>query len=267
VNEHRGPLWLPLLRRLSEECATWLVWKNADAALAGKGDVDSTADAVELPRIETIFRRWARDVGAVGWVRCSHIQGVDLFYAIVPGETVELLELDVMTVQPLRGWPVLKAGMLLPLAVDDPRGFRRLREGAEAALLLLLNGLRPWGRLDEATVREKALRGRIASDLDGVKELCSRLPSPSGRLLLRLAEGLVAGRWDRAAALQLEAASFARALGSPRYALARARTKLRGGPVCSLSSASLDGRRIRGDIRDFLARAAAQHSRHEVWTT
>jgi hypothetical protein len=260
-------MWLPLLRRLSEECATWLVWKNADAALVGEGDVDAAALPAELNRIEEIFRQWARDIGAVGWLRCSHLQGKDLFYAVVSGEREELLELDVMTVQPFRGWPVLEASTLLPLTVDDPRGFRRLRPGAEAALVLLLNGLRPWGRMDRAAIREKSLPERLADDLDGVKELCSCLPGPGGRLLLRLADAVVAGWWDRAAALQLEAVSFAHALGSPRYALARARVRLRGGRVCSLTSASQDGRMVRGHAGDFLRLATADHPRHEVWTT
>jgi hypothetical protein len=258
--------WLPLLRRLTDECPSWLVWKNADAALAGKGDVDSAALPAELDLIEEIFRRWARDIGAVGWLRCSHLEGQDSFFTAVSADT-ELLQLDVMRVYPFRGSPIVRARTLLPLAVDDPRGFRRLRPGAEAALLLLLNGLRPWGRVDWTAIREKSLPGRLAGDLDGVKELCSRLGGGSGRLLLRLAEALVAGRWDRAAALQLEAVSLVRALGSPRYALGRARVRLRGGRDCSLTSAPLDGRMVRGHVGDFLRLVAADHPRHEVWTT
>jgi hypothetical protein len=266
VSGHRDQLWLPLLRRLSEECASWLVWKNADAALAGKGDVDSAALPTELDRIEEIFRQWAWDIGAVGWLRCSHLQGVDLFYAVVSGERAELLELDVMTVQPFRGWPVLEASTFLPLAVDDPRAFRRLRPGAEAALLLLLNGLRPRGRMDRAAIREKSLPERLAGDLEGVRAICSRLPHLSGRLLLRLANAVVDGRWDRAAALGLEGLSLACALFSPRFALARARAWLRGGRVCTLTSAAHDGRRIAGDLGKFLACAGAEHPRHEVWS-
>jgi hypothetical protein len=266
MSERRDLVWLPLLRRLSEECRGWLVLKNADAALAGEGDVDCMATCDQVYRIEEIFRQWARDIGSIGWLRCSHLEGVELFYAVVSGDREELLELDVRTVQPFRGWPIVNANTLLPVAVDDPRGFRRLRAGAEAALLLLLNGLRPWGRADWTAIREKSLPGRLAGDLDGAKELCSRLGGASGRLLLRLAEALVAGRWDRAAALQLEAVSFVHALGSPRYALGRARVRLRGGRVCSLTSASLDGRKVRGHAGDFLRLAAADHPRHEVWT-
>ena len=37
----RPPPWLPLLRRLTELSPAWGVWKNADRAIAGYGDIDS----------------------------------------------------------------------------------------------------------------------------------------------------------------------------------------------------------------------------------
>ena len=48
----RTALWLPLLRRFTELSPRWVVWKNADAALAGVGDIDAAAPESDWPALE-----------------------------------------------------------------------------------------------------------------------------------------------------------------------------------------------------------------------
>ena len=53
----RTAVWMPLLQGLTEPSPGWLVWKNAESALTGTGDIDAAADETDWPVIEAEVRR------------------------------------------------------------------------------------------------------------------------------------------------------------------------------------------------------------------
>lgn len=249
-----GKLWLPLLRELTASCPSWLVWKNAEQALEGRGDVDGAARAADLPRIVQAFARWARDRGAPRTFLCRHIPGKTLLFC--SGSDRALAELDVMEWIAFRGGLVTRATDLAPLAVLDPLGFRRLRPGAEAALLLMFNGIRPGGRPNAAALLQKRLPARLSGDMEGVA-LATR--TVGGSLLARLASAVAVGSWDRRAALLLEASGVVRSVARPLRLARRLYVRMRRGRVCPLAAAVREGRHIKGDVADWLRRAERDH--------
>src|SRR5450756_1554664 len=139
----RSALWLPLLRRLTTATATWAIWKNADSALAGPGDIDAAATISEWDDVEQEFVRWAAalDLGLV--VSCRHIPGGRNLIA-VPEELSAFLELSIKHDKTYHGSSLFVVEDLAPLVEMDTRGFRRVRAGAEGVFKLVLNGAK-WG--------------------------------------------------------------------------------------------------------------------------
>lgn len=257
-------LWLPLLQELTRSCPSWLVWKNADEALRGKGDIDSTARPEEVHVAASAFASWAGAVQAEATFLCRHVPGKTLMFAVLTEPTARLLELDVMVAQAFRGATLVSADVLRPLAVLDPRGFRRLRPGAEALSLLLFNGIRSGGAADLSALVSKSIAERLRRDVGGVDALCRRLPPVRGSLARRLAGAVMEGRWDRGAALGFEGASLASAMLAPAVALGRARFRrgLKKGATCVLSSVAQAGRVIPpARLQAFLDQAAREHPR------
>jgi hypothetical protein len=252
-------LWLPLLRQLTDACPGWLVWKNADEALAGKGDIDSAATPAEVPQVSAVFASWAGSIGAEGVFVCRHIPGKHLLFAALDTPEPRLLELDVMMVQPFRAAPLVTADVLPPLSIIDPRGFRRLRPGAEALLLAVLNGIGTGGRPNSQAIQAKSLPSRLAGDPEGVEGLCARLPGRRARLVRRVAHAVALGGWDRRAAVGLEMLSIVAATMRPAWSWNRIKGRVKGGRVCTLTAAAMDGRTIRGDFQLFLERAQREH--------
>ena len=141
LNRDRTQLWLPLLQRLSEVCPSWLVWKNADSAFTGTGDIDSAAPDGEWQNIEREFRAWATQQEIGPAIVCRHIPG-GLNLVAVPMDGSTLLEVGVKANKLWRGSILFVLDDLLPLVEWDQRGFRRVRPGAEGLFKLLLNGVR-----------------------------------------------------------------------------------------------------------------------------
>jgi hypothetical protein len=219
VGSERWDLWLPLLRGLTAATPHWAVWKNVDSALIGTGDVDSAAPKGVWPVIDRTFRTWAieRELGPV--FACTHIPRTLNHFALLPG-TTDLLQLEVKSGATYRGSVLFRAEDILALSMDDPRGFRRLRPGAEGVLKLLTNGARRGGRPDWDGLRDKDVVALLEEDPDGVAAMIDRL-GPAGDAV-RAAVGAVRdGGWDRRAMLRAEGWAVAKALVQPHVVAER----------------------------------------------
>jgi hypothetical protein len=212
-------LWVPLLRRLTDDFPSWGLWKNADAALAGHGDFDSTAPVADWDAITMAFRDWAgaHDHGPVA--ACRHVPGV-LFLVAVDRASSKLLELDVNARKYFRGWTLFCPENLAPLMEIDERGFRRVRPGAEGVILLTQNGLRWGGRPDRAGLQRKQVAEILRRDPAGVRA-AARLFGPAAATLCSAAERVAEGGWDRRAMMTVEAWALLRAVAQPHIALTR----------------------------------------------
>lgn len=145
---------MPFLKRLTVLCPDWGIWKNADAALSGSGDMDSAAPTRDWDVILREFRRWASENELGPVTACRHVHGV-LFILTLDKKRSTFVELDVNARQYFRGWTMFRAEDLAPLMELDERGFRRLRPGAEGVMLLLGNGARWGGRPSSAERRKR----------------------------------------------------------------------------------------------------------------
>jgi hypothetical protein len=258
-HEDRALLWLPLLRRLTDVSASWGVWKNVDAALAGDGDIDAAAPETDWPVIEREFRRWASEHALGPVIICHHIPG-GLNLVAVPSTMPTLLEVGVKARRIWRGATLFVLDDLKPLMVLDSRGFRRLRPGAEGLFKLLLNGTRWDGRPNRDGLRIKRVAELLLDDPAGA-QLAAQLLGPAADAVMRAAQRAAAGDWDRRAILKVEGWALLRALRSPVLAAKRARFRLRTTTTCPVVSTLLrDHRRIPADRETWLRRVAANHA-------
>jgi hypothetical protein len=256
--EDRSSLWLPLLRRLTEASSWWVVWKNVDSALSGTGDIDAAAPEADWPIIEHEFRHWATELELGPVIVCHHIPG-GLNLVAVPSTMPTLLELGVKARRIWRGTTLFVLDDLKPLMVLDPRGFRRLRPGAEGLFKLLLNGARWDGSPNRDSLRTKRVAELLREDPGGAS-MAARLFGPARGAVLYAAQRVAAGEWDRRAILTVEGWALLRALGSPVVAAKRARFRLRARATCPVISTLLgDHRRIPDDREAWLRRVAASH--------
>ncbi|MGH2791926.1 MAG: hypothetical protein ACRDJ0_13215 [Actinomycetota bacterium] len=249
-------MWLPLLARLTERFPDWGLWKNADSALMGEGDFDSTAPESDWERIAEEFSDWAAGHSLDPVAACRHVQGV-LFLVAVDQESGTLFELDVNARKYFRGWTVFRPSDLRPMMEIDDRGFRRVRPGAEGVTLLTQNGLKWGGRRNEEGLRRKRVVEFLASDPEGVAA-AARLFGGAEDAILRAARALVAGHWDRAAMLQVEGRALLGALGEPEIVLSRFRAKRVKKHCQLLRTIFVDGRTIKGDINIWVERVARE---------
>jgi hypothetical protein len=253
MNHVSEPPWLPLLRQLTSVDPAWGVWKNADRALEGEGDIDSVAPKDAWPALVDEFRRWARESRIGPVVACSHAPGTLVVVGCAGRTPTRLLQLDVYE----RVAGVADASALEPVMEKDPRGFRRLRPGAEGLLLLL------------AITRRGARRPRSAHDLERVAQLVTDDPDGArcvasclgdvGPRALAGATAVAAGRWDRRPMLALEFGYLVRALRDPRPRAAWLAFVLRGRRRCPVLLALARGRVVPGDLAAWLDEVARSH--------
>jgi hypothetical protein len=259
----RSAIWLPLLRRLTEVSPHWVVWKNADAALSGTGDIDAAAPEHDWPIIEREFREWAAmyELGPV--VVCHHIPGGLNLVAVPPGMAT-FLEVGVKARRIWRGATLFVLDDLKPLMVLDPRGFRRLRPGAEGLFKLLLNGARWDGGANWDALHTKCVPALLRDDPEGTR-LAARRFGFAQAAAVRCAERVAAGEWDRGAMLTLESWALLRAARNPTVLANRARFRLRAEAVCPVVSALLrDHRRIPADRTSWLRTVATNHTVYDT---
>ena len=255
------PPWLTLLRRLTEVAPRWAVWKNADFALAGEGDIDSVAPRMDWPLIAREFRSWAalNDLGPV--FACTHIPiGVEI--VAVPPTSETLVELGAKARRIFRGSTIYTAEDFVPFMEMDGRGFRRLRPGAEGLFKLILGGLRRNGLPLWDQLIAKNVPDLLRHDPEGVRAAAhilgvARAPGVAA------AEAVARGEWDRAAVLFVQARSLVKCALEPEM-LAR---KLHYQTVVKRRCPFLrvlfkEHRRIPAD-RDRWLREVAQE--HRLW--
>lgn len=216
----RAALWLPLLRRMTGRFPKWCVWKNAESALYGHGDVDSLAPPEDWPEIEAVWVEWLRENGLGPAVVCRHVPQGPHFVALQDGSS-HLVQFDVKERITLRGATLMRVEDLAPMAERDERGFRRIRPGAEGVIKLVYNALRPGGRKSPEGLRMKRVPELLAADPEGVEEAARRLFGPVAPALRRAVEAVVQGGWDRPAMLGVEAWFLARSVAEPGTALGR----------------------------------------------
>ncbi len=254
-----GALWLQLLRQLTDETTTWMVWKNADSALSGAGDVDAAASPREWAIVERDFRRWAfaNDLGPI--TACPHIPG-GLNLIAMPHDADAFLEMGVKERRSFRGSQMFAVDDLQPLTELDPRGFRRLRPGAEGLFKLFLNGMRPGGRCDDAGLRAKRVRELVRADRDGARA-AALLFGPAAGAALDAADAAAGGQWDRGAALRVETWCLARGVADPGLLARRLGFRAFARQRCPIVAALLgDRRRMPGDRARWLHEVGREHA-------
>lgn len=257
----RTELWLPLLRRLTEVAPSWMLWKNAESAFTGIGDIDAAAPVEDWPVIEREFTAWAEAAGVGPVVVCRHIPG-GLNLVAIPDGSATFLEMGVKARRIWRGATLFVLEDILPMAVTDPRGFRRLRPGAEGLFKLLLNGTRRGGREDAAAMEVKGVRTLLQADPEGVVVAARRFGFARQAALVG-ARRAAAGGWSRPAMLVLEGWALLRAISHPAVTIARLRFRRSARTTCPVVEAILgQGRRIPDDRDAWLETLARDHQIH-----
>lgn len=258
----RTALWTPLVQTLTREFPDWTIWKNADAALAGSGDIDSAAPARDWDAIVLAFRRWAHDCGLGPVIECRHPPRT-MFLVALDESRRTFLELDVLGRKYFRGGTLFRAEELVPLSQLDGRGFRVIRPAAQALILLLCNGLRWGGRPDFAGIRKRNITALLEVDFAGVREAARCLHLPEEAVLVAV-QGLLNGEWERRSMLKIEGSALLRSFGEPRIVASRARFRAFSKKGCPLLRAIFYGDRIiPGDADEWLREVRRDHRVYE----
>jgi hypothetical protein len=265
VEEGRADLsdvWLPLLRRLTSRLPLWGLWKNADAALSGSGDIDTTAPTSDWDAITEEVVRWARehDLGPVA--QCRHVYGV-LFILVMDRKNRTFFELDVNDRKYFRGWTMFRPSGLAPFMEIDERGFRRVTRGMEGVILLVQNGLRWGGRPNPAGMRKRRIPELLADDPDGVRRAAA-LFGGARPALAAAAEAVARGRWNRTAMLAVEAWAVLHALAAPGIVFGRVRSRPIKRRCPLLRTIFIDDRRFPEDAEEWLRQVSRTHPVHHV---
>lgn len=233
------------------------VWKNADAGLAGEGDIDLAVPRADWPRVTEIFRRWGASQGLGPVVVCRHVPGSLVLVALDPSGG-PFAQLDMRGTARLRGAPAFSAEALDPHMVVDPRGFRRLRPGVEGVLKLALVGFGRGGAPRPEKIRRERIRELLAADPEGALEGAATLGIAVGPLR-RAAAAAAAGGWDRRALLLVEGRAALSALHHPRGLVDRARERQAKHRCPVLRAGILNARRVPGDPEAWLGRVRRDH--------
>jgi hypothetical protein len=218
--------------------------------------VDSVASEQEWPMVVRELRTWARQEGLGPVIQCRHFSGLLILVACAGERPTRLLQLDVYSRHLFRGAPVVTADELVPLTRLE-EGYRRVRPGAEA-LLLLLRQLPRGGRTPSPAARAPILE-LLATDPAGAAELAALLGFPP-----RALRTLQNGGWDRGSSLAFELRAASRLLLHPaelRACIALDYRRIRG---CSLVESLEQGRRVEGDRSEWLSMIARTHPVEET---
>lgn len=255
----RTTLWRPLLRQLTETYPGWAVWKNVASAYAGTGDVDSFAPPSDWPAIQQTFTEWAWQRGLGPVLICRHIPQGPHFITFEEGSPY-IVQLDVKERGTFRGSTLIDNWSLLPLTRIDQHGVRAVRPGTEGVIKLCMNGVVKGGRPNHDGLRVKRVAELLRSDPEGVAA-AAELLGPARDALLRGADAVMAGRWDRRAMLTVEAWSGLRGLATPRVAASRWWFLNVTAGRCGVVTLIRDhDRRIDGDLQTWLASVAEHHT-------
>jgi hypothetical protein len=249
--------WLSLLQRLTAGAPTWGVWKRPDSALYGDGDIDSVASTDDWETIVREFRAWAFEHRFGPVVACTHIPSLLVIAACDGDSPTRLLQMDIYSRHVFRGTSLVDADALQPFMRHDDRGFRRLRPGAEALLVLLHEGVRHGGRPAEGGLAHATL-DQVRRDPEGAYQLASAIGLP--RQIIRAVER---GEWERwpLVAFELRAALRLRNPKELAVCVARDYRRFRR---CALLNALRDGRQVSGERKAWLREVGRSHIVYDV---
>ena len=250
--------WLLLARRLTSSAPTWGVWKRPNSALEGEGDIDAVASEEDWGTVVDEYRSWASEQAFDPVLVCRHVPGLLILVACEDEQPGGLVQMDVYSDLVFRGARLLRASDLQALMRVDPRGFRRLRPGAEGVLLLLAEAVRRGSKPpDPATVNEIA--ALLREDPEGAEETAGAI-GPRGRHLLAGAQALAGGGWDRRELALFELKSAARLLGHPVELATCVVRDVRGLRPCAVVTALEAERGIPGDRDQWLEQVRRSHA-------
>lgn len=255
--QHEGPspdLWLDLLRRVDDDSPRAFVWKNADPALEGHGDIDMMAPRYEWDRIAVTFSHWARDHGLGPAVACTHVPG-NLFLVAPDPVTPVLYELDVRDRVSFRGATVLTAEAPERLIVDDPRGFRKVAPGAEGVIKLVLHGIGRAGKQKPRGLAKENVRELLAERDPGAADLFGSTRGAVSSLAARASQG----GWSRGSAAVVELRSTVAGAFAPSGLITGLKRKKAKTSCPVLEAIVKNDRRIPGDRDGWLRRVAETH--------
>jgi hypothetical protein len=247
-----------LLRELTNATPDWTVWKNAESALTGTGDVDSAAPKPAWPVVSHTYLGWAADQALGPAIVCRHIPRTLNLLALLPDDAA-LLQLEVKAGATWRGSLQFRAADILALSAVGEDGFRRLRPGAEGLLKLLNNGTIRGGAPNWPGIRDKEVVELLQADPQGVAAMAARF-GPARSSVLRAAEAVVSGGWDRTAVATVEAWAVAKALIQPHVVAERLWFRAVRKPTCPvLQVVYRKDRRVQGDVDAWLANVRKTH--------
>jgi hypothetical protein len=249
--------WVPVLKHFSETSPEFGVWKNADSALAGQGDVDTSGPARDWPEQDRFFRQWAEEHGLYA-TTCDHVPG-NLFLIAFDRDSETFLEMDINGRKHFRGSIYFRPHELVPLMTMDPRGFRRLRRGAEAFLVLFMNGLKRGGRMDMSQLQKRRVREGLLEDPEGMVQ-AAELFGIARKAALQAGESVAEGSWNRKAMLAVEGRALSLALTVPQIAVGRfwfRSVVMKRCPI--VSSMNFNHRHIPEDFDAWVEKVRAAH--------
>ncbi|MDP9220264.1 MAG: hypothetical protein M3P23_06960 [Actinomycetota bacterium] len=255
--EHQTRMWLSLLTRLTAVAPDWLAMKGFDSALTGVGDVDSIAPLSTWPLVTEEFRTWAVSEGLGPVVICPHAPFLLHLVALSPLRP-EFFELDINRRKIFLGSTLFRPSDVARLAQIDQYGIRRLRPGAEGVLKLIQNGATRAGHPKPEALRVKGVRELLLDDPEGVRQIAP-LFGLGAKAVVRAAEAVAVGGWDRRAILTMEAACIARAPREPDAVLARIRFRWQRQRCPVLVTVLQRGRRVL-DRERWLTEVAVNHT-------
>lgn len=253
----RSAARITLLRRLTGSRPQRAVWKNVEDGLAGTGDMDFMAPEEDWNEVEDEFRRWAAGQDLEPVYACRHVPG-SLFLIAVDRQRSFFEQLDVRGRATFRGSTLFTPPDLAPLTEPDPRGFRRLRPGAEGLLKLVVVGLGRGGRQRTRQLETEGVAPLLAEDPAGARE-AARLFGFAGPAVLAGADALTGGRWNRGAMVLVEGRAILRALLEPGAALGRLRERRAKKRCPILRTGIAHRRRIPGELTEWLAEVERSH--------
>jgi thymidylate kinase len=249
----RGLLWLPLLQRLTQLSPSSVVWKNASSALEGRGDLDVVSPPEDWEAIEAAFRRWARAESLHPVAVCRHVPGAIFLLAVDP-ERPAFFELDIKARGAIRGTTVFRPRDLQPLSDLDPRGFRRLRPGAEGLLKLMMNCIRDDGGLNHDRLNRERVAELLQADPVGVRAAAGLFGS-NGSRVVQLTADLLRGDWHPRRGRMLRARLRLGLILDPASVVQRVRMRTRqawvgrAGDCPGVRALINQGRLLPGDVR------------------
>jgi hypothetical protein len=249
--ERGSPDLVRLMTRLTRADPTWVVWKSIDRAVSGAGDIDAVASRSARPALTAAVVDWARAERLGPTIVCRHLPGTQVD-VVCAGPA--LVQIDLHD----RAAGVADAETLVGATELDDRGFRVVRPGARALLLLLSAGGRRGDALLDDDRRE--IESLVALDPGGAEALASKL-GPLGRLLPHVLDEVGRGRAGVRSGLELELFRLSFALRHPTQRLAWARYRLRP-RRCPVVAALALGRRTPVDASRWLESVRMTHAVH-----